>query len=151
MVKNIYAYFDIDYALKTHALVIQKSGGLPGVKNAGSIESVLTHIQNDEYYPDFIDKITHLVHSVIKIHAFNDGNKRASIALSSFFLELNGHDFCVRKYQNEMENIVVWVAENKINKFLLHDLIESILYEDDYSEELKLRLLAAIDDEWQKG
>jgi death on curing protein len=43
-----------------------------------------------------------------------------------------------------MENIVVWLAENKIKEELLRDLIESLIYEDDYNEELKLRLLLAV-------
>ena len=140
-----YLYFDIDHALAVHQYIIKRSGGLLGIKSQGTLESVLAHIQNDEYYPDFTDKLTHLVHSIIKLHAFNDGNKRASIALGSFFLEINLHDYCVRKFMREMENIVVAVAENKIDKVLLRDLIDSILYEVDYSEILKMRLIDALD------
>ncbi len=143
MARN-YIYFDIKYALKTQNIVISESGGLFGVKDQGCLESVLENIKNDLYYPSFVDKITHLVHSLIKFHTFNDGNKRSSIALGAFFLEVNGLDFCVRKFQNEMENIVVWVAENKINKDLLWKLIDSIIFEDDFSESLKLELLEAI-------
>ena len=43
-----------------------------------------------------------------------------------------------------MENIVVWIAEGKIDKDLLRSLIESLIYEDDYDEKLKLRLFLAI-------
>lgn len=143
MTERLFNYFDLAHAIATHAAVIEKSGGLRGIKDEGQIDSILHHIQNEDYYPDFIDKVTHLVFSFIKFHCFNDGNKRASLVLSSFFLEINEHDYCLLKYQHEMENIVVWVAENKISKELLRDLIESILYEDDYSEELKLRLIAA--------
>jgi death-on-curing protein len=39
---------------------------------------------------------------------------------------------------------VVWVAEGVIDKDLLFQIIESILYEDDYSEELKLAIFEAI-------
>jgi death-on-curing protein len=139
-----FVYFDINYALSTHTFVITNSGGLSGVKNKGYVESILQNIQNDEYYPEFTDKLNHLVFSIIKIHAFNDGNKRSSIALGAYFLEINGYDFAVKHFMREMENIVVWVAENKISKELLKDLIESILYEDDYDIELKYRLLSAI-------
>jgi death-on-curing protein len=144
MIKNFYAYFDINHAIQTHELIIARSGGFPGVKNKGYIESVLENIQNDDYYPDLASKLNHLVHSTIMFHAFHDGNKRASIALGSYFLELNAHGARIKKFTQEMENIVVWVAENKINKTLLGELIESILYEDDYSEELKLRFIAVI-------
>ena len=43
-----------------------------------------------------------------------------------------------------MENIVVWVAENKVDKELLQRLITSLIMDDEYPEVLKLELLAAI-------
>ena len=43
-----------------------------------------------------------------------------------------------------MENITVWVADNVIDKALLHQVINSILYEDDYFETIKLADLEAI-------
>jgi len=76
-----YVYFDIEHAIRTHRFIIENSGGIPGIIETGKIESVLEHIQNDLYYPEFEDKLTHLVFSVNKFHAFNDGNKRTSIAL----------------------------------------------------------------------
>ena len=89
-------------------------------------------------------KSTHLVFSINKNHAFHDGNKRSSLALGAYFLELNGFNHIVRHFIAEMENIAIWVADNVIDKILLHQLIISILYEDDYSESLKLELYIAI-------
>ncbi|AKT27924.1 death-on-curing protein [Pseudomonas syringae pv. actinidiae ICMP 18708] len=43
-----------------------------------------------------------------------------------------------------MENIAVWVADNKVGRELLQELLVSILYEDDFSETLKLKLIMAI-------
>jgi len=43
-----------------------------------------------------------------------------------------------------MENISVYVAENRIDKDLLHELVTSTLYELDYSEELKLRFYQSL-------
>lgn len=68
-------YFDIELVIEIHDIIIDQSGGLPGIKDEGQLESVLCHIQNDIYYPTFIDKLTHLVHSIIMFHMFNDGNK----------------------------------------------------------------------------
>ena len=42
-----------------------------------------------------------------------------------------------------MENIAVDVADNRIDKDLLFEIINSLIYESDYSEELKLKLIAA--------
>ena len=88
-----YLYFDVAHALRTQAWIIEHSGGLGGVKNVEHLESVLGHIQNDWYYPEMADKLTHLVYSVNKNHPFNDGNKRSSIGLGAYFLELNGYRF----------------------------------------------------------
>jgi death-on-curing protein len=78
----------------------------------------------------------------IKIIVF-DGNKRASIALSAYFLEINNCGFIVTKFIEKMENIAVDVADNKINKELLHEIIYSILYEFEFSEELKIKIILA--------
>lgn len=43
-----------------------------------------------------------------------------------------------------MENIAVWVAEGLISKDLLREIIKSLIYEEDYSEALKLQILLAI-------
>lgn len=139
-----FLYFDVRHAISTHDWIIGHSGGLTGIKDIGQIESPIEHIKNDWYYPELEDKLTHLVYSINKNHAFNDGNKRSSIALGAYFLELNGFGYLVHHFVLEMENIAVWVADNVIDKDLLAKLIYSILYEDDYSESLKLELFRAI-------
>lgn len=138
-------YFDINHAVEVHDWIIDNSGGLTGVKDLGVLASVLDHIQNDMYYPTFEEKLHHLIFAVNKFHAFNDGNKRSSLSLGAYFLEINGYDYCVKNFFHEMENIVVWLAENKISKELLLKLVTSLIMDDDYSEELKLELLEAIE------
>lgn len=139
-----YVYFDIEHAIRTHDFIIENSGGNSGIIEIGKIESVLEHIQNDCYYPEFEEKITHLVFSVNKFHAFNDGNKRTSIALGAYLLEINGIEYCIDKFIIEMENFSVYVADNKIGKELLQEIISSILIEDDFNEELKLKIIDAL-------
>ena len=137
-------YFDVAHAIEVHDWIIENSGGLPGLSNEGNLESPLVHIKTDDYYPDIEQKLTHLVFSINKNHAFVDGNKRSSIALGAYFLELNGYDFVVKKFIIGMENMAVWVADNKISKDLLHKIICSLIYEDGYSEELKLEIFDAV-------
>jgi len=138
-------YFDVAHAIAVHDWIIEASGGLPGVKNEGQLSSVLEHIQNDVYYPAFEEKLTHLVFAINKFHAFNDGNKRASLVLGAYFLEINGYDWCIKQFVREMENIVVWLAEGKISKDLLLKIMTSLIEEDDYPEALKLELLEAVE------
>jgi death on curing protein len=136
-------YFNTEYAIGVHDTIIDVSGGLTGIKDQGQLESILEHIQNDMYYPEFADKLTHLMFAVNKFHAFNDGNKRSSIGLAAYFLTINGYEHLIEHFIKEMENIVVWVAEGKISKDLLHEILSSLISEDEYSESLKLDIMRA--------
>jgi death-on-curing protein len=137
-------YFDVIHAIREHDWIIEHSGGLPGTKDEGQLSSTLEHIQNDLYYPTFEEKLNHLVFAINKFHSFNDDNKRSSLVLGAYFLELNGYDYCVQKFVLEMENIVVALAEGKISKELLLKLITSLIIDDDYPESLKLELIEAL-------
>jgi len=137
-------YFDAQHAVDVHDWIIEHSGGLPGLKDLGRLESVLQHIQNDDYYPTFDVKLTHLIFAINKFHAFNDGNKRSSLTLGAYFLTLNGYDYCVPQYMLQMENIVVAVAEGSIDRDLLHRVVVSLIEDDDFSDGLKLDLFQAM-------
>jgi death on curing protein len=139
-----YNYFTSEYAIKIHDKIIEISGGIEGVKVYGNLDSPLAHIQNDDYYSTFEEKLAHLVFSFNKFHAFNDGNKRTSIAMGAFFLEVNGLEVFVDKFIIEMENIAVTIADNLIEKELLQEIIISIINDEDYSEELKLKIINAL-------
>ncbi len=138
-------YFTTEYAVKIHDKILEISGGRSGIIKYGNIDSPLTHIQNDEYYPTFEEKLTHLIFSFNKFHAFNDGNKRTSIAMGAFFLGINGLDFFVDKFIIEMENIAVTVADNIIEKDLLLEIITSIINEEDYNEVVKLKIINSLE------
>jgi death-on-curing protein len=138
-----FLYFDSPHAIAVHDWIIEHSGGRQGINNLDLLESPLEMIQDDFYYPDVVSKVTHLFYSINKNHAFVDGNKRSGIALSAYFLQLNGYDYTVKRFVTEMENIAVWVAMNMINKDLLAELVESLIFEDEYSEALKLKIVQA--------
>ncbi|MDN5094769.1 type II toxin-antitoxin system death-on-curing family toxin [Aliarcobacter butzleri] len=137
-------YFDTKHAIEIHDWIINNSGGLKGNKEIGLLDSALEHIQNDDYYPTFEEKLKHLVIAVNKFHPFNDGNKRSSLVLGAYFLELNGYDYCVNKFIIEMEEIVVWLAEGKIKDDLLLEIVKSIINEDEFSESLKLKIIETV-------
>ncbi len=138
-----YFYFDVEHAIFVHDQIIKNSGGLFGTINKGLIESSIEHMKNDFYYPTLEDKLTHLFFSINKNHCFTDGNKRSSIALSAYFLEINNCGFIIPRFIEQLENYSVDVADNKIIKNLLHEIITSILYEQEFSEALKLKIIIA--------
>ena len=138
-------YVSEEQAVKIHQETVRLSGGGSyEIINIGYLQSVLEHIQNDDYYPTFEDKLTHLIWSVNRNHSFIDGNKRLSITLGAQFLLFNGYMYCVARFMLEMENISYHLAAGRIEKELLQKLIHSFLAgEDDFSEELKLEYLLA--------
>lgn len=138
-------YISKEQAIETHRKTIEYSGGGSyDILNIGYLYSVLDHIQNDDYYPTFEEKLTHLIWSINRNHSFSDGNKRLSITLGAQFLLLNGYMFCVKRFMEEMENISYHLAAGRIEKDLLQKLVHSFLEgESDFSEEIKLEYLMA--------
>ena len=138
-------YLTIEQAIETHAKTVELSGGgLAGIINIGPLESVLQHIQNDDYYPTFEAKLTHLFFATCKFHCFQDGNKRIAIVLCTQMLLLNGYLYCASGFIRAMENIAVHVAADKIDKPLLGEIIAAHLNQDEDDEALKLKVLQAI-------
>jgi death-on-curing protein len=133
---NIKYIESIDDVIEIHRKTVQVSGGgTYGVLNTASLESALVFIRDDDY-PTFIDKLTHLVYEANKSHCFQDGNKRIAISLGMKFLLDNGYLFAANRFIYKMEIVSLHLAAGRIDKDFLKKLIESIVYEDDYSESL---------------
>ena len=128
----------------TKKTVEVSGGGTLEHLDLGKLESVLEHIQNDDYYPTFEEKLTHLFYCSNKFHCFADGNKRIAITVCAQMLLFNGYLYCVHRFLHEMENISYHVAAGRINKELLHEIICALIAEDMDSEELKLKILRVI-------
>jgi len=138
-------YIPYNQALEVHRKTVEKSGGGSyDTINIGYLSSALELIQNDLYYSNFEEKLTHLIWSINKNHAFSDGNKRLSITLGLQFLSLNGYLYCIQRFLFEMENISYHLAAGSISKELLQEIIHSFIEnEDDFNEELKFKLMIA--------
>ena len=88
-------YLTLDQAIEVHKKTIEVSGGgALGHLEISKLESVLHHIQNDDYYPTIAEKLTHLFFGACKFHCFQDGNKRIAIALCVQMLLQNGYMYC---------------------------------------------------------
>lgn len=139
-------YITPEQARDTHHKTIKHSGG--GTLEELEFEKlvgVLNNIQNDEWYPTFVDKLTHLFFCTCQFHCFADGNKRLAITLSTLFLLLNGYMGIAHTFIGNMENISLQVAASKIDKELLHKIMEAIMTNTfDENEALKLEIYNAI-------
>ena len=143
---NEIVYITPEQARVTHAKTIHYSGGGTLEElDFGRLESVLYNIQNDQWYPTFIDKLTHLFFSTCQFHCFADGNKRLAITLSTLFLLQNGYLGIAQTFLSKTENISLNVAAGKIDKDLLHKIMTAIMngtYEQ--NEKLKLEIFNSI-------
>lgn len=138
-------YLTLEQAIEVHRKTVEVSGGgARGHLELGKLESVLEHIRNDDYYPTFEDKLTHLFFCACKFHCFQDGNKRIAITLCAQMLLLNGYLYCAGQFLREMENISYHVAAGNIGKELLSEIITAVINEETDSEPLKLQILEAI-------
>jgi death on curing protein len=139
-------YLTLEQAIKVHGKTVEVSGGGSlGQLEIGKLDAVLQHIQNDDYYPTFDAKLTHLFFCACKFHCFEDGNKRIAIALCAQMLLLNGYLRSVNAFIRESENISYHVAAGNISKELLGEWIDAVLGgDDDDDEALKLKIFNAI-------
>lgn len=129
-------YLSLEEIINLHDATLYASGGLHGIREEGLLSSIITSIQNDDYYPTIILKLAHLIFSINKFHCFADGNKRSSISAGQSFLILNGwtEEYCLL-FPIFMEEVVLWIAENLIDKNDLEILLSFYLSDsEDYCE-----------------
>lgn len=100
-----------------HQDVIAQSGGSPEIRDEGLLDSALNApfqtFAGMELYPTIIDKAAHLGYSLIKNHAFVDGNKRIGTHVMLIFLMLNGID--VDYEGEELTRLILGVAAGEIS------------------------------------
>jgi len=139
-------YFTYEKLLAIHDKVLAVSGGMAGVKDEGLLRGPVEFIQDDNYYPTFSDKITHLVYSLVKNHGFNDGNKRTALAAGGLLLMLNGYDDFIGYYFLMFEQVMVLVADNGLSKVQLSVLVKDMVEFGELSESSKVMIVEALAD-----
>lgn len=140
-----FVYLTLEQAIEIHGKTVDVSGGgARGQLETGKLDAVLQNIQNDDYYPTFDAKLTHLFHSACMFHCFEDGNKRIAITLCAQMLLLNGYLRSVKGFIHEAENISYHVAAGAIDKALLGEWMTAVLRGEEDDESLKLKIFQAI-------
>lgn len=109
-------------------VVVKKSGGLIGLREAGLLESIAIKPQasfsGQEVYPDLFLKAAVLFESIVNYHVFLDGNKRTGFAVMARFLYLNGYilnvenkeivEICIQvaTKNKDLSDIVTWIKQH---------------------------------------
>lgn len=95
-----------------HDHLIAETGGQPGLRDEGLLESALAApfaaFGSEELYPTLVQKAARLGYGLAKNHAFIDGNKRIAAHAMLTFLALNGVE--PRYTQQELSDIFLKLA-----------------------------------------
>lgn len=108
--------------------MVKRFGGSLGVRDVGLIESAVERpkatFDGQDLYPNLFLKAAALMHSLLKNHAFVDGNKRTAYTSIGIFLRLNEyklmniHDkslkftMSIENNSISLEEIASWLKKN---------------------------------------
>jgi death-on-curing protein len=83
-----------DVLRHVHGRLLERFGGVPGVRDANALESA---IARPRYLPEYGDVrsagvlAAALAWAILRNHPFADGNKRSALAALNIFLDINGY------------------------------------------------------------
>ena len=107
--------------LLIHQQIVAETGGQPGLRDQGLLDSALKAAENRHYYEqaDEIACAATYAYHLCMAHAFIDGNKRVAAAVSETFLLFNGWQLTLEN--QELVDMFLKIA----NGALLRDAIET--------------------------
>lgn len=117
-------YLTVAEALEMHRQLVEEFGGSHGLRDQGGLEAAIFRPQIG-YYNNLAEEAAALMESLANNHAFVDGNKRVSFAVTDTFLRLNGfylqvdpipaHNFiteAIAKGEFRFGLILDWISSN---------------------------------------
>ena len=111
-VREVYAF---------HDLALSEHGGMPGLRDAGLLESAVLRPKTAYEYgtSDLAELAAKLAFGLVSNHAFFDGNKRTALLASLTFLRLNGKKFTAS--ESEIAALLIDTANHEFSeKELIH-------------------------------
>lgn len=109
-------YLTGEEILVIHSEIIDETGGLHGIRDAGLLISIVarpkTAFGGRETYKTVFEKAAVYLESLAKYHIFVDGNKRTAIVAAARFLYLN--NFEIRAANKNVESFVLKIISEKL-------------------------------------
>ncbi|QHN01980.1 type II toxin-antitoxin system death-on-curing family toxin [Granulicella sp. WH15] len=106
-----------DVLKNVQSRLIQRYGGLAGVRDENALQSAIARPEHLEAYGELTSPAelgAALAWAILRNHPFADGNKRAAFAGLTMFLELNGYD--LNCSQVEETAMVLQAASGEISE-----------------------------------
>jgi len=102
--------------LKIHKLLIDQFGGSHGLRDKSSLNSAINRpfatFDQQELYPEPVDKAAAILESIVTNHPFIDGNKRTGYVLARLLLLKSGLD--LKATQEEKYEMVIAVSKGEM-------------------------------------
>ena len=102
-----------DDVIQIHSRVIQRSGGMDGLRDRASLEAAVSapmqSFGGQDLYPTTVEKIARLGYGLASNHAFVDGNKRIGAIMTQLLLKWNG--FQMSLHSGELADMFVAIAD----------------------------------------
>jgi death-on-curing protein len=105
---SVVQFLSLDEVLAIQQRLIDRFGGVHGVRDTGLLESALFRPQTG-YYAHIEEMAAALFESLLVNHAFVDGNKRVAFFATDVFLRLNGWRLAMSA--DEGEQFIVGMLE----------------------------------------
>ena len=122
-------WISADDVIALHSLVIQKSGGMDGLRDRSVLESAISaplqSFGGIELFPGDIDKIARVGFGLAFNHAFLDGNKRIGAMVVQLLLKWNGYTLQLR--EGELADMFISIASGAAHETDLHNWIQQHL------------------------
>ena len=109
-------YLTAVQVLFIHARLLAETGGAPGVRDLGLLETAIARpratFDGQDLYPDLYAKAAALMVGLVNNHSFIDGNKRVGVTAAALFLVRNGLQ--LRVGNEELEQVTLAVAQGPL-------------------------------------
>lgn len=118
-------YLTLPEVLEIHRRILAQSGGAPGVRDIGAVESAVAQptmtFGGKDLYPTIAGKASAICFSLVMNHPFVDGNKRVGHAAMETFLVLNGYELCADV--DDAERTILQLAAGQLTRDALVDWV----------------------------
>jgi death on curing protein len=119
-------FLEITDILEIHQILINRFGGMSGIRDEGLLESALSQPQatffGELLHPTIHEQAAAYLYHIAKNHPFLDGNKRTAYGAMEAFLRFNGYN--LELSDEQVYNMVMQVAQGEMSKEALASLLE---------------------------
>lgn len=122
-------YLDIEDLVE---LARQLLGDPPPIRDLGLLSSAAARPQatafGQDAYADVVTKAAALLQSIVNNHALVDGNKRLGWLATAVFLEVNGIEVAHSLSNDQVFDLVMWVASEAPDLVTISTRLNSLLH-----------------------